>query len=71
VHSRALTVVLSFKTNLPFDRLPVWKELRALPLEEQKRRLRDPELRSRLVAAAREREERRPIGAPPGGTCPR
>jgi N-acyl-D-amino-acid deacylase len=65
VHSRALTVVLSFKTNLPFDRLPVWKELRALPLEEQKRRLRDPELRSRLVAAAREREERRAIGAEP------
>ena len=63
VHSRALTVVLSFKTNLPFDRLPVWKELRALPLEEQKRRLRDPELRCRLVAAARERDERRPIGA--------
>jgi len=63
VHSRALTVVLSFKTNLPFDRLPVWKELRALPLEEQKRGLRDPELRSRLVAAARERDERRPIGA--------
>ena len=63
VHSRALTVVLSFKTNLPFDKLPVWKELRALPLEEQKRRLRDPELRSRLVAAARERDERRPIGA--------
>ena len=63
VHSRALAVVLSFKTNLPFDRLPVWKELRALPLEEQKRRLRDPELRARLVAAARERDERRPIGA--------
>ena len=36
VHSRALTVVLSFKTQLPFDRLPVWKELRALPLDEQK-----------------------------------
>ena len=63
VHSRALTVVLSFKTNLPFDRLPVWKELRALPLDEQKRRLRDPELRRRLVEAARERDERRPIGA--------
>src|SRR4249919_3126156 len=31
VHSRALTVVLSFKTQLPFDRLPVWRELRALP----------------------------------------
>ena len=63
VHSRALTVVLSFKTNLPFDRLPVWKDLRALPLEEQKQRLRDPELRRRLVAAAAAREEQRAIGA--------
>jgi N-acyl-D-amino-acid deacylase len=63
VHSRALTVVLSFKTQLPFDRLPVWRELRALPLEEQKQRLRDPELRRRLVEAAKERDERRPIGA--------
>jgi N-acyl-D-aspartate/D-glutamate deacylase len=65
VHSRALTVVLSFKTSLPFDRLPVWKDLRALPLAEQKQRLRDPELRRRLVAAARERDQRRPIGAEP------
>ena len=63
VHSRALTVVLSFRTNLPFDRLPVWKDLRALPLAEQRLRLKDPELRRRLVAAARERDERRPIGA--------
>ncbi|HEY7540093.1 MAG TPA: amidohydrolase family protein [Methylomirabilota bacterium] len=63
VHSRALTVVLSFKTNLPFDRLPVWRELRALPLEQQAQRLRDPALRRRLVEAARERDERRPIGA--------
>jgi len=63
VHSRALTIVLSFKTNLPFDRLPVWRELRALPLEQQNVRLRDPELRRRLVEAARERDERRPIGA--------
>jgi N-acyl-D-aspartate/D-glutamate deacylase len=63
VHSRALAVVLSFKTALPFDRLPVWRELRALPLEQQQQRLRDPELRRRLVEAARERDERRPIGA--------
>jgi N-acyl-D-amino-acid deacylase len=63
VHSRALTVVLSFKTNLPFDRLPVWRELRALPLDQQAQRLRDPELRRRLVEAAKERDERRPIGA--------
>ena len=62
VHSRALAAVLSFKTQLPFDRLPVWKELRALPLEEQKHRLRDPVLRRRLVEAARERDKRRAIG---------
>ncbi len=63
VHSRALTIVLSFKTTLPFDRLPVWRELRVLPLEQQTLRLRDAELRRRLVEAARERDERRPIGA--------
>jgi N-acyl-D-aspartate/D-glutamate deacylase len=65
VHSRALTVVLSFLTSLPWDRLPVWKDLRALPLDEQRRRLRDPELRRRLVEAARERDQRRAIGAEP------
>jgi N-acyl-D-amino-acid deacylase len=63
VHSRALTVVLSFETNLPFDRLPVWRELRALPLAEQKQRLHDPALRRRLVESARERDLRRAIGA--------
>jgi N-acyl-D-aspartate/D-glutamate deacylase len=65
VHSRALTVVLSFRTNLPFDRLPVWRELRALPLDEQRRRLREPELRRRLVEAARERDERKALGGEP------
>jgi N-acyl-D-amino-acid deacylase len=63
VHSRALTVVLSFMTTLPFDRLPVWTDLRARPLAQQRHQLRDPALRRRLVAAARERDERRPIGA--------
>jgi N-acyl-D-aspartate/D-glutamate deacylase len=62
VHSRALSAVLSFKTQMPFDRLPVWKDVRALPLAEQKARLADPELRPRLVAAARERDERRAVG---------
>src|SRR5215470_6759390 len=62
VHSRWLSAILSFKTQLPFDRLPVWKDLRALPLEEQKQRLRDPELRRRLVEAADEPSGRRAIG---------
>jgi N-acyl-D-amino-acid deacylase len=65
VHSRALTVVLSFKTSLPFDRLPVWREVRALPLAEQQARLRDPETRRQLVAAAMERDQRRAVGAEP------
>ena len=62
VHSRALSALLSFKTQLPFDRLPVWKELRALPLAEQRQRLRDPDLRRRLVEASGARDSRRPVG---------
>jgi N-acyl-D-aspartate/D-glutamate deacylase len=62
VHSRALSAVLSFKTQMPFDRLPVWRDVRALPLAEQKARLADPALRPRLVAATRERDERRAVG---------
>ena len=52
VHSRALNVLLSFKTQLPFDRLPVWSDLRALPLDEQAVKLRDPEIRQQLVEIA-------------------
>jgi N-acyl-D-aspartate/D-glutamate deacylase len=62
VHSRALSALLSFKTQTPFDRLPVWKELRALPLDEQRRTLRDPEVRRRLIEASGARDSRRPVG---------
>jgi N-acyl-D-aspartate/D-glutamate deacylase len=61
-HSRSLSALLSFRTQLPFDRLPVWKELRARPLGEQARGLRDPELRARLIEAAGARSDRRPVG---------
>jgi N-acyl-D-aspartate/D-glutamate deacylase len=57
VHSRALSAVLSFRTQLPFDKLPVWKEIRKLPLAEQRAKLRDPELRAQLVQAAKARYE--------------
>ena len=63
VHSRSLSALLSFKTQMPFDRLPVWKELRALPLAEQRRRLHDPELRRRLIEASGARDDRRTVGA--------
>lgn len=44
--------VFSFETWLPFDRLPVWSDLRSLPLDEQQAALRQPDLRRRLVEAA-------------------
>ena len=62
VHSRSLSAFLSFKTQMPFDRLPLWKELRALPLDEQKRKLRDPALRPKLIEAAGGRSDRRAVG---------
>jgi N-acyl-D-aspartate/D-glutamate deacylase len=62
VHSRSLSALLSFKTQMPFDRFPVWKELRALPLAEQRQRLRDPDLRRQLVEAAGGRADRRAVG---------
>jgi N-acyl-D-amino-acid deacylase len=61
-HSRSLSALLSFKTQLPFDRLPVWKEIRALPLEAQKRQLRDPDVRRRLLENAGARSDRKALG---------
>ncbi|MBT3331394.1 MAG: amidohydrolase family protein [Rhodospirillaceae bacterium] len=48
--TRSINALFSLKSNLPFDLLPTWKEVRALPLEEQKRRLADPETRGKLIA---------------------
>ncbi len=62
VHSRSLSALLSFRTQLPFDDLPVWKEVRTLPLAEQRRQLRDPDLRRRLIEATNERSDRRALG---------
>ncbi len=62
VHSRSLSALLSFKTQMPFDRLPLWKEIRALPLAEQERKLRDPEVRRKLVEASSARSDRKAVG---------
>jgi N-acyl-D-amino-acid deacylase len=53
VHSRALNVMLSFEAHTPFDRWDVWRDVRALPLEAQKAKLRDPATRAALVEVAR------------------
>jgi N-acyl-D-amino-acid deacylase len=62
VHSRALSAILSFKTQTPFDKLPVWREIRKLPLAEQRERLSDRSLRPQLVQAARAKFEGKPVG---------
>ena len=49
--SMAIHRLRSFELSMPFDSLPEWKEFRALPLEEQKRQIRDPQVRERLIRA--------------------
>ncbi len=48
--TRSINAVFSLRSYLPFDVLPGWKEIRTLPLDEQKRRLANPEVRRRLIA---------------------
>jgi len=52
--SRWISALLSFETTMPFDRTPVWSEMRRLPLAEQEAALRNPESRRVLLDAARE-----------------
>jgi N-acyl-D-aspartate/D-glutamate deacylase len=62
-HAREFSVMLSWKTRLPFDNLPVWRDVRALSLDEQAASLRDPVLRARLVEVAHEGAYGHGIGA--------
>ena len=62
-HTRGTTVMTSFLTTLPFDKLPQWKGFRGQPLEQQKAQLRDPAIRARLVEEARNGDYGRAIGA--------
>jgi N-acyl-D-amino-acid deacylase len=51
-HCRGISVLLSLKTRLPFDLLPAWSDLRALPTSEQLRILGHPDRRRPYVDAA-------------------
>jgi N-acyl-D-aspartate/D-glutamate deacylase len=53
-HCRGIGTMSSFRSQLPFDRLPVWRDLRALSLDEQRARLADPDLVAALVRSAHE-----------------
>ena len=63
VHTRQFGVLLSFSTQLPFDSLPIWKELRKATLEDQLLALRNPEMRSSLIHEAEHGDYGRSIGA--------
>ncbi|MBV1906394.1 MAG: amidohydrolase family protein [Pseudomonadales bacterium] len=52
--TRPLSVLFSFNSNMPFDQLPAWRELRSLPRDEQRRRMQDPVVREALIAAEAE-----------------
>jgi N-acyl-D-amino-acid deacylase len=51
-HVRGFEAIIGFRVGLPFDGLPAWSEVRAMPLDAQRDRLCDPEVRRRLVDAA-------------------
>ena len=52
VHSRSISVLQSFETVTSFDKLPVWRDIRKLPLAEQEAALRNPDMRHKLVESA-------------------
>ena len=58
VHSRSLNVIYTFESHLPFDSWDVWRDVRRLPLDEQKAMLADRSLKARLVEVASHPSER-------------
>ncbi len=62
-HAREFLSVLGFRIRLPFDRLPVWADVRTRSFDEQLAALHDPVLRERLVHEAEHGTYRSAIGA--------
>ena len=62
-HPRGIGAFTSFLTQTPFDRLPEWRDLRALPIDEQRRQLADPGVVARLVKIADEEPYGEAFGA--------
>jgi len=52
-HTRGISHMLSFKGRLQFDDLAEWAQVRALPIEEQRKAFSDPQRRKRLVDATK------------------
>jgi N-acyl-D-aspartate/D-glutamate deacylase len=62
-HCRGIGTVSSFRTQLPFDSLPEWREIRALEFDQLRIALRDPAVRGRLVHAAHHGSYGKAVGA--------
>ena len=58
VHSRSLNVIYSFEAHLPLDNWEIWRDIRRLPLAEQRVKFADPSLKEKLVAVASQPSER-------------
>ena len=58
VHSRSLNVLYTFESYTPFDGWDVWRDVRALPLDEQRVKLADATLQAKLVDIASRPSER-------------
>ena len=56
--TKSIIAVFSLKSYLPFDNLPVWRELRQLPIVEQQKRFSDSNLRRALIAEESEMKPR-------------
>ena len=52
VHSRSLCVIYTFESHLPFDSWELWRDIRKLPLAEQRTKFADPALKAKLVEVA-------------------
>jgi N-acyl-D-aspartate/D-glutamate deacylase len=62
-HCRGIANLQSFRTRLSFDSLPEWQDVRRRPLDEQKKLLLLPDVRSKLVHAAHHSKYAEAIGA--------
>lgn len=49
--TRSINAIFSLKSYLPFDVLPAWRPIRALPIDEQRKKLQDPAVRRELIEA--------------------
>ncbi|HYH41719.1 MAG TPA: amidohydrolase family protein [Burkholderiales bacterium] len=50
-HTRGISHLLSFKGRLQFDDFPEWAQVRALPVDAQRKAFSDPQTRKRLIEA--------------------